>query len=746
MRNFILFFCFYFFLTAAYGQTISGTVADSKGRPVAGVSVSLKDSYDGATSDSAGKFSFTTTEKGSQVLAASAIGYKLFEMPILLSGTVQPFTIVLKEEITELTAVVISAGAFEASDRKKGTVLSPIDIVTTASANADVTGALRTLPGAQQVGESEGLFVRGGTAAETKTFIDGTLVNNFFYSSVPGVAQRGRFSPLIFKGTVFSTGGYSALYGQALSSAVILETIDLPEQSSANFGIGIIGGSGGFQQLARNKKSSWGFNYGYTNLWPAFRLIKQRQQYFKEPVFHTADANFRIKTSGTGMLKYYGYLSANKLGFRVPSLDTLGYVDAFGISNSNLYHNLSYREILGHGWKLQVGTSYTNNRDKITAGLENSDGEKEYLEYLEFKNFSLDGKSRYANAKLVAEKRLVGLSVLRFGSEYNYSTEHPEYTLAGGEKIKAIVREKTTSLFAETDIYLTNALAAKIGARAERSSLLQKWNAAPRVSLAYKVGTNSQASLAYGTFYQNPETRYLPALAPLTSAKATHFIAQYQRLVNDRTLRTEVFYKTYSNLLKTGLQNNREQATGSTGFGDAKGFEVFWRDRKTIKGVDYWISYSYLDTKRNFLNYPYAIQPNFAAKHTASVVVKKYVQNWKTQFNGAYNYASGRPYYFITTENNTSKFLEQGTTPHYHNISFSLNYLPSIGKANAKSFVVYVLSVSNVFGFDQTFTYKYSYNGYRKEAVVPPSKRFVYIGAFFSLGVDRSQDVINSNL
>jgi hypothetical protein len=446
------------------------------------------------------------------------------------------------------------------------------------------------------------------------------------------------------------------------------------------------------------------------------------------------------------MLKYYGYLSANKLGFRVPSLDTLGYVDAFGISNSNLYHNLSYREILGHGWKLQVGTSYTNNRDKITAGLENSDGEKEYLEYLEFKNFSLDGKSRYANAKLVAEKRLVGLSVLRFGSEYNYSTEHPEYTLAGGEKIKAIVREKTTSLFAETDIYLTNALAAKIGARAERSSLLQKWNAAPRVSLAYKVGTNSQASLAYGTFYQNPETRYLPALAPLTSAKATHFIAQYQRLVNDRTLRTEVFYKTYSNLLKTGLQNNREQATGSTGFGDAKGFEVFWRDRKTIKGVDYWISYSYLDTKRNFLNYPYAIQPNFAAKHTASVVVKKYVQNWKTQFNGAYNYASGRPYYFITTENNTSKFLEQGTTPHYHNISFSLNYLPSIGKANAKSFVVYVLSVSNVFGFDQTFTYKYSYNGYRKEAVVPPSKRFVYIGAFFSLGVDRSQDVINSNL
>ena len=145
--------------------------------------------------------------------------------------------LILKEEISELKAVVISAGTFEASDRKKGLCLDPIDIVTTASANGDITGALKTLPGAQQVGESEGLFVRGGTAAETKTFIDGTLVNNFFYSSVPNIAQCGRFSPFIFKGTVFSTGGYSALYGQALSSALILESIDLPEQTSANLGI-----------------------------------------------------------------------------------------------------------------------------------------------------------------------------------------------------------------------------------------------------------------------------------------------------------------------------------------------------------------------------------------------------------------------------------------------------------------------------------------------------------------------------
>src|SRR6476620_8337159 len=324
-------------LQAGFAQTITGTVHDVKNHPVVGVSIALKDSYDGATTDSSGKFSFTTSEKGSQLLTATAVGYKLFENPISIITGRQQVNIILKEEVTELKAVVISAGAFEASDRKKSTVLNPIDIVTTASGNGDVTGALKTLPGAQQVGESEGLFVRGGTAAETKTFIDGTLVNNFFFSSVPGIAQRGRFSPFIFKGTVFSTGGYSALYGQALSSAVILESIDLPEQSSANAGLSVIGASAGFQQLTKNKKSSWGVDYGYTNLWPAFQVFKQKQDYFKEPVFHTADANFRIKTSATGMLKYYGYLSANDLGFRTPSIDTLGYTDVFSLTNFNMY-------------------------------------------------------------------------------------------------------------------------------------------------------------------------------------------------------------------------------------------------------------------------------------------------------------------------------------------------------------------------------------------------------------------------
>jgi len=727
--------------------TIRGTVKDKK-EPISGVSITLQDTYDGATSDSLGNFSFKSFEKGEFLLTATAIGYKPFEQKIVLGSETITLDILLKEEITELTAVTVTAGTFEASDKKKVTVLSPIDIVTTASGNGDITTALKSLPGAQQVGESEGLFVRGGTAGETKIFIDGTLVNNFFFTGSPNIASRGRFSPFIFKGTVFSTGGYSALYGQALSSALILESIDLPDRSAASLGISVIGINGGFQQLAKNKKSSWGVNYGYTDLSLAFTLIKQKQDYFKVPVLHGGDANFRVKTSKTGILKYYTTFSTQNLGFRTASLDSTGYKDIFRLRNLNTYHNLSWKEKIGNRWRLETGLSYTYNHDEIGSRMQDAQNKEVVLNGLEFKKYALDLKGNYTNAKLVIEKRLTGLSAIRFGTEYNHSNDNSLYTASDNSSYPAEVKEDLAAAFAETDIYLTNALAAKLGGRYEHSALLDKNNIAPRLSLAYKTGKQSQASVAYGIFYQNPERRYLPSPAALSFMKAIHYIGQYQLVSRDYTLRAELFYKKYNDLIKTANSGGTDQAVNNKGYGDAKGIDLFWRDRKTFKNVDYWISYSYLDTKRDFLNFPYAIEPNFAARHTASLIIKKFVTQWKMQFNGAYNFATGRPYYYIGYDGGTGeyRFYDRGRTPAYHNFSFSVNYLPNINDQTAKKFSVLVLSISNLFGFDQTYGYQYSFNGMRKERIVPPSKTFVFIGLFISFGVDRSDDIINSNL
>ncbi len=713
---------------------VTGSVKDQKGRILAGANIVVKGSYDGGVSDSTGSFSFKTYEKGKQFIVASNIGNKTVEQEVNIDSLPVQIDFILKEEISELKAVTVTAGSFEAGDKKRAaTVLSSLDVYTTGGANADISAVVKTLPGAQQVGEQEGVFVRGGAGYEAKQFIDGTLVNNPFFASVPDIASRGRFAPALFKGTVFSTGGYSALYGQALSSALIMESIDIPDRSEVSASISSVFLGAGLQKVAKDKKSSWGGNYGYTNLLPYFSIVKQKPDYFRMPEFHTADLNFRMKTKNGGMLKYYGTFGASDLGLRRPNIDDPNLKNAFGLNNINVYNNLSWRENLGNGWKMNMGLGYSTDFNDIDQQIQNQQNQKITTgqSWIDNNNFRIKTRSDLSQIKAVFDKRLSGISVLRIGGEYMYF-----YNRSTFNNQTATLPDHFKALFSEADLYITNDLAAKVGARFEHSSLINKANIAPRLSLAYKTGKGAQMSIAYGEFYQKPENNYLYATTNFGYAKATHFIANYIKNTALQTLRVEAFYKKYDGLVKTHPSFN------NAGAGDAKGVELFWRDKKTFKGLDYWVSYSYLDTKRDFLNYPKQLQPTFAANHTASFVMKRFISKINTGFNFTYSYATGRPYYNLVQNGAQFTIADQGKTIDYHNLGFSFNYLTSLGKAYA----VIVGSVTNVLNSKQIFGYNYSYNGQRKEAITPPASQFFFLGVFLSWGVDRRQDAINNNL
>ncbi|HET6995610.1 MAG TPA: TonB-dependent receptor [Chitinophagaceae bacterium] len=731
----------------AFGQTtISGKVF-SKKDPVPGASITIKDTYDGTTTDSSGNFRFTTSEKGDQLILVTAVGFRPFEQRITLGSQPVSLDINMKEEVTELNAVIVSAGTFEAGDKKRAAVLSSLDVATTAGSNADITAALKTLPGTQQVGEQEGLFVRGGAGYETKQYIDGNLVNNPYFSGSPDIATRGRFSPFLFKGTVFSTGGYSALYGQALSSVLLLESIDLPERSEIDASISPIIVGAGTQQLAKNKKWSYGVTYNYVNVGLYFAAVKQTPDYFRMPEFHEATANFRIKTKGGGMIKYYTTVSLSDLGLRNVDIDSSHLKDAFSLKNRNWYNNLSYRENIGAGWKMTLGASFSTNLDKIGQQVQDQNNQPKQFSpqtfWMNAKNFKLENLQNLTLGRAVFEKRLGGLSALRFGGEYWHVDYRPKYNDTLFKQI-----DNYAAAFTEASIYLSKELAAQVGVRFEHSSLINKSDIAPRVSLAYKTGKNSQVSVAWGIFYQKPETQqlyYAPTSVGFT--RATHYILNYQKIYNQRTLRIEGYYKKYEDLIKQVPVGYNFYSYNNSGNGNAKGVDLFFRDKKTIKEFDYWVSYSYIDTKRNYLNYPVSMQPNFVANHTASIVTKKFFTKLKTGFNLTYSWASGRPYYNIRPDvNNKFYVADQGKTRAYNSMSFSGEWVPSLGKANAKSFIVLFASVSNILGQKQVYGYNYSFSGATKSEINPPAKRFYFIGCFISWGVDRTQDAINNNL
>lgn len=725
--------------------TVRGKVFCKK-EAVPGASITIKDTYDGTTSDSSGNFIFTTTEKGDQVLVVTAVGYKPFEQKITFSGQPLVLDIEMKEMVTELNAVTITAGTFQAGDKKRAAVLNSIDVATTAGSNADITAALKTLPGTQQVGEQEGLFVRGGAGYETKQFIDGNLVNNPYFTSVPDIASRGRFSPFLFKGTVFSTGGYSALYGQALSSVLLLESIDLPDKSEINASITPLVWGLGTQQLAKNRKSSYGFDYSYTNVGLYFSLVKQTPDYFRMPQYHSGDANFRIRTKNGGMIKYYTTFSFGDLGLRRPDIDS-GYLkNAFFIKNNNWYNNFSYRENIGDGWKMQLGASFSTNLDKIRQQVQDQDNHPKQFPVSQFwmgsKNFPFHNLQNLSLGRAVFEKSLGGLSAIRFGSEYWYTDYRPQFN-----DTLYRLKDNYTAAFAEGSIYLSKGLAAQIGTRFEYSSVLNRSDIAPRISLAYKTGKESQVSVAYGIFYQKPESQQLYAPSSLGFTKATHYIFDYQRIYNQRTLRVEAYYKKYQDLVREVPVSYNYFYYNNGGSGFAKGIDVFFRDKKTFKDFDYWISYSYIDTRREYLNYPVQLQPSFVANHTASIVTKKFFTNLKTGFNVTYSWASGRPYYHILADANNKFYIaDRGTAKDFNNLSFSAEWVPSAGNTKAKTFVVLFATVSNLLGSSQVYGYNYSYDGSIKSPITPPAGRFYFIGLFLSWGVDRTQDAINNNL
>ncbi|MFI5172358.1 MAG: carboxypeptidase-like regulatory domain-containing protein, partial [Chitinophagales bacterium] len=423
-------------ITLSFAQTtISGTIIDNKKEKLPGANVILKDTYDGTTTDSTGQYSFATSETGSQILMVSFIGYEDHFDTIELSGGNIKLDIILKEMFNELNAVVISAGAFEASDEKKNTILKPLDIVTTAGAEGDIYGALETLPGASKVGNDDGLYVRGGSDYETKTIIDGMVVNNPYYSTVPDVPSRGRFQPFMFKGTVFSTGGYSAEYGQALSSAVILNTEDMPDYSGSGISLSPIFVGAFHTQKFNNEKTALGGGINYTNLGLFDNVFPPQTFDWLESV-EAIDGSifFRQKTSKTGIIKLYGQKESSGFSLQVPDIDSLGSTDDIELGNNYNYLNASYKELLTDKWGMQAGVSFSKNDDDILVdGFDVGRGDESYQVKVTFNND-------------ITEKIKI-----RYGGEY----QRQKYKQRFGD-FDLIANENFSAAFVESDIFITN--------------------------------------------------------------------------------------------------------------------------------------------------------------------------------------------------------------------------------------------------------------------------------------------------
>jgi hypothetical protein len=714
----LLIFIFSFILSnQLFAQTIiNGKVTDDKGIPISGANVYLSGTYDGSTSDETGAFSFKTSKVGSQNLIVSYMSFETFTMLGDVSY-MKNLVVKLREDVNTLDAVVLSAGTFSAGDNSKVNVLKPLDVVTTASAMGDFVGALQTLPGTTTVAEDGRLFVRGGDAEETQIFIDGIRVFTPYSPTTNNAPTRGRYSPFLFDGITFSTGGYSAEYGQALSSVLLLNTIDEPDQEKTDIALMSLGG--GIGNTQKWDKSSLSFNVSYINLAPYNEIFPNRNNWIKPFETVSGETVFRKKTD-KGLFKLYGAFDATN--FELTQED-INYEEGvyFKLNNKNFYLNSSYEGDLNANWTYFGGLSFTHGINDLNI----IDSEIEDIEN------SLHAKLKFRN-------RISNRYKLYFGAEYfatNFKEHYRDEVLMDANYG---YDDNIAAAFTEADIFISKNLAFKTGLRAEYSQLFNDVTLAPRVSLAYKVSGKSQLSLAYGNFYQNPSSAILKFNQDLKSQNTTHYIANYQYNGDRKLFRAEAYYKSYDNLVKYDTEfADFNSNYNNKGYGFAKGIDLFYRDSKSLKNIDYWVSYSLLDTKRDYKNYAMEAQPNFANTHNLSVVGKYWINDWRSQVGFSYGFASGRTY----TNPNETGFLNDKTKS-YNSLSVNWAYLISPQK------ILYA-SVNNVLGFKNINGYQYAntpdLNGnFNRRTLQPAADQFFFVGFFWTISEDKKSNQLDN--
>ena len=164
--------CWYVSLPAQNLREIVGTVSDSSGEPLIGVSVLVKESSAGATTDIDGKFRVNAA--AGQTLKVSYVGYTTQEIKVSSQSVIN---IVLKEDLMKLEEVVVVGYGTQKKVNLTGAVssvtaeeLANKPVTSTAQALAGLAPGLSVLQNSGRPGASANVKIRGtGTFSSAGT-------------------------------------------------------------------------------------------------------------------------------------------------------------------------------------------------------------------------------------------------------------------------------------------------------------------------------------------------------------------------------------------------------------------------------------------------------------------------------------------------------------------------------------------------------------------------------------------------
>lgn len=687
--------------TAAAAQSdsaaaVRGVVRGTDGSVIEGANSFLLETLEGALTDAEGRFAVRSAHRGPATLVVRRIGYRAVQLPVTLPRP-EPIEVTLTPDATTLAPITVRAGRYTAGD-ERGATLTSLEVVTTPGAAANVNRAIQSLPGAQTVDEGTALFVRGGDYTETRVLLDGAVLLNSTQLRTPTGTFTGTVDPFLLDGIFFSSGGFSARYGNALSSIVDLRTQGRPEQSSATVSAGLAAISGSIA-IALPHTSGIRAAGNRLDLRPFFSVNDTPRRYDPPPTGHDVSASATWRYRPSAEVKLFAIDQGNRLGVGV---DEASFGGLYDVAVETSMAVLTWRDAPGtvSSWA-SLSTSHVDEHEQFGA-------------------FRLGTRLRSTQLSALVEWPMRANLTVRAGGEVErtqsaFDGSIPERgdDVAPGARTTVFESDGAGTrdgLFAEAEWRVHPALLVMVGARTDRSGLTGERTADPRLSLAVTVGRGATLTAAWGIYHQVPDPMLLDAEfgdASLPPMRATQSILGVNLERNGITARVELYEKQYVDL---ALLTRDNDVVGS-GTGRSRGADG-WLKWTAPLGVNARVAYSLVDAERTDASSGIVARAPFDVTHSITALVEKRWPAFITT-SAAYRHATGRPFTPVTS----AAFDPQRSAwtptygapmserlPSFHRLDLSGSILRRFGRV--QSVVFYTLS--NALDRENVHTHRYS--------------------------------------
>lgn len=715
-------------MTASAQHRLRGIVVDPYGRAIRLASVYPIDSFEGASTDSLGRFAFETRASLPLRLVASHLSYQSDTLIVMQESVQSLLSFTLKPKDTKtLAEVVVSVGMLRLGDRKGLSAMRPMDIYTNPAGSGDLALSMRQLPGLQDVGQSEGFFVRGGDASETTVTIEGIRIPHFFGRNGNNTPTRSRFPTGMFRGLSLATGGYGASKQGGLSGLLEL-SLAAESPSSLSISLTPIFAGIGWGHLSPSKKLYLEQQFSLAKTSALKLLMKPEYQFVQSPQGLDYSARLSWRPTSTDEVKALGMLKRESLIALAPAPTGEGILperyegrNAYAMALARWRHFFDDGKTSG---SLALGTIWDRNHRLISYPDLPQTGIGLHTKELETQ-LRLGLASRYRS--------------LRWATGIDYTHSSARLRLNSVGEVPDL-REATTATYLEGLLPLTQNLSLEAGLRLEHSSRLRALTLLPRLSLAYRLGRGAMLSLDLGR-YTRPANYYLSqGISPRHREEAYQANLTYEYKPSSKHLvRIQLYDKEYRSL--TLLRANR--LTSAAGKGYARGLDLLWRMGNLLPNFEYWLSYTYTDTRRSHLYAHELERPSFVARHSASAMLKYWCAPIQSQLNLALSYRTGMPYH---DPNVRERGYYNQESQEVWDLSLSYNYPFLFGRVSG----VFVASVQGLLNPSRIYTYRFAPQPdatgyYNATPITTPYRQFVMLGLFLNIGVDRRQEIINNH-